>query len=63
MRLPLCSAEAAALSSSTALSFNQESMVGAQDTVLRGGVGLQEEKHGGEAGGALKARENTKHLT
>jgi len=25
-------------------------MVGAQDTVLRGGVGLQEEKHGGEAG-------------
>jgi hypothetical protein len=23
-------------------------MVGAQDTVLRGGEGLQEEKHGGE---------------
>lgn len=30
--------------------------------MLRGGEGLQEEKHGGEARGALKALErNTKH--
>lgn len=34
-------------------------MVGAQDTVLRGGEGLQEEKHG-EAGG--KARRALKFL-
>ena len=37
-------------------------MVGAQDTVLRGGEGLQEEKHGGEAGGALKARKETPNM-
>ena len=37
-------------------------MVGAQDTVLRGGVGLQEEKHGGEEGRSPEIPEITPNM-